>query len=474
MKLILLAFISMQAWAACHVVTAAGSGSHTGADWNNAYTQLPSTLTRGDTYYLADGAYNSYNFTTANSSTTTITIKKATATDHCTDTGWNTSTMGSGQASFGPGSSGNGACFPWFNRDSGVGYYTLDGQVGAGEGTTAYGIKLDTSTCSTVTFTRGIELTNSSNVTVRYVEIQGLCNGIAAGSYRSGCDAITDGTAVESAAYIFGSSNITLEHLWFHDTANGGIDVGTTSDLIWQNSIITRMTYTQAQHTNCLSAHGGTDGIIVRYNVFHDAEGTGCITSLNSGSPVTDANWEIYGNVFWGTSGNPYGRIFFQNGAVACINGNECPGWKIYNNSFINLSDGNQNGVCWFNSATAATKPVIVNNIWYNSENVTFTGIPSGYTEDYNSFLNSGTNGTGAADVENAAASDPFTAWASANFHLSADSADVNNWTALSSPYNVDPDSVTRTSSRGAYQYVALTAPARFRGGQLKGRATVK
>ena len=89
-----------QIFAACHVVTPTGSGSKTGADWNNAYAGLPETLVRGDIYYLSDGTYAPYNFATAESGTETVEIRKAQSYDNCSSTGWDTSTMGSSQAVF--------------------------------------------------------------------------------------------------------------------------------------------------------------------------------------------------------------------------------------------------------------------------------------------------------------------------------------------------------------------------------------
>src|SRR5580693_8886409 len=82
----------------CLVVSPSGSGSHTGADWNNALAGLPSTLVRGDIYYLADGTYGQYSVSSASGSGW-IEIRKAQSYDNCTATGWNTSTMGSAQAS---------------------------------------------------------------------------------------------------------------------------------------------------------------------------------------------------------------------------------------------------------------------------------------------------------------------------------------------------------------------------------------
>jgi parallel beta-helix repeat protein len=57
-------------------VRAGAIGNGTGSDWTNAITQLPATLTRGYTYYIADGSYGSYTFDDAVSGTQVITLKK--------------------------------------------------------------------------------------------------------------------------------------------------------------------------------------------------------------------------------------------------------------------------------------------------------------------------------------------------------------------------------------------------------------
>jgi hypothetical protein len=71
--------------AANHFVRAGASGA--GVDWARAYGQLPATLMRDDTYYVAAGQYPAYSFNTPGSGLTTI--KKATVADHGTVTGWN-------------------------------------------------------------------------------------------------------------------------------------------------------------------------------------------------------------------------------------------------------------------------------------------------------------------------------------------------------------------------------------------------
>jgi hypothetical protein len=69
-------------------VRAGATGAGTGADWTNAYSTLPASLTRGATYYVAAGTYGGYTFNGAASGTTPITVRKATIADHGSSTGW--------------------------------------------------------------------------------------------------------------------------------------------------------------------------------------------------------------------------------------------------------------------------------------------------------------------------------------------------------------------------------------------------
>ena len=111
------------AHAANHYVRAAASGTASGNDWTNAYTDLPAALTRGDTYYVAAGTYGIHTFGDTASGTTVITIKSPTVTDHGTGTGWSDSFVG--QATFvGPASPvAVGFAIFYFT----TGYYTIDG-----------------------------------------------------------------------------------------------------------------------------------------------------------------------------------------------------------------------------------------------------------------------------------------------------------------------------------------------------------
>ena len=72
-------------------------------------------------------------------------------------------------------------------------------------------------------------------------------------------------------------------------------------------------------------------------------------------------------------------------------------------------------------------------------------------TFDYNSYFSVTTVHDTGTGVQNVATGTPFVAPSTNNFALAFD---TSAWTALSSPYNVDIVGTTRTSSRGAFQFL--------------------
>src|SRR4051794_22587519 len=62
------------------------SGTNTGTDWTNALSTLPTTLTRGKTYCVADTTtgFGQWKITGHSASTTPTRIVKATIADHGT------------------------------------------------------------------------------------------------------------------------------------------------------------------------------------------------------------------------------------------------------------------------------------------------------------------------------------------------------------------------------------------------------
>jgi len=106
MKLLttLLVLLSLPAMAADKFVREGAAGANDGSNWTDAWTSLTTaeaSLSRGDTLWVADGSYTgNVTFNVATSGTTAITVKKATAAAHGTETGWS-SAYGDGQAVIG-------------------------------------------------------------------------------------------------------------------------------------------------------------------------------------------------------------------------------------------------------------------------------------------------------------------------------------------------------------------------------------
>lgn len=410
--LVLLAFICVAvpdlAMAANHFVRSGAAGNNSGSDWTNAWTTLPSTLTRGDTYYVADGSYGSYTFKTAASGSTRIYIKKAIASDHGTDTGW-LSSYGDGQAIF--------TATIYFNTS----YWTFDGQTGSGKA--GYGFKIITSGANKLLRFDNVP----SYITVSHVEMQH--RGI---NTESGDDII----------YTLGANHLTISRSYLHDCGRAPILLRGTTDSIFEYLYVARNWSTATEHSEGISAYNGTNRNIVRYSTWEDITGTGVIMFDGDG-------WELYGNVLFYTPGFTGST---GNGAIATWTGYTVTNAKVYNNTFVNLK-GWDTGI-WFDLGGSNKS---YNNLWYNCERVKF----GNNSHDYDWFYNAGTQTETHAQY---GAGDPFAASSSYNYHLkAATSAGMS----LSSPYNMDMEGKVRGSDgawdRGAYEYggsATVTTPS--------------
>jgi hypothetical protein len=420
-----------------HCVSVSGSGSKTGADWNNAYQGLPGTLVRGDTYYLAAGTYGAMSLSTAASGTTTITIRAATAASHSTDTGWSSSYAG--QVVF-PGSSISTA------------YWVIDGQS-RGSWTSGYTILFH----NTSQNGSGMYLNSGANhIHFQYVEFQG--------ANQQG----NDDFGIEAGGYSL--TDLYVGYCYLHNTGNSMIQInyGGGSDLL-------TCEYDWFYKNHCAQDSTHDEGMAVtfndmtvRYCVFQDIGSTACIANA-SGAWTTVVNWAIYGNVFfWDTEWQTDSQnVGLDNGVVGMPSSNPSGGsssgyYYIYNNTICGIQ-GNRGANNYSDSgfdcpAGGATK-VCLNNVWYQCANPNCSY--GGYNQyDYNSYYGctaANNLDSGAHSTTTASAPAIFVNLAGYDFHLTGDTA---AGTSLASPYNTDPDGNTRGADgvwdRGAYQYGAM------------------
>lgn len=405
--------------AATKYVRPGATGNNSGSDWANAYNSLPATLVRGDTYYLADGNYSGYTFNTANSGTTLITLKKATATDHGTDTGWS-STFGDGQATFS-------------NMLIYTDYLLIDGQTRNSDWQTGavsqYGI-----TSGNIRIDNGGG-TGGDNLMFRYMDIHG--GGRDTGK---GDDVIYGLTS---------NSNITFQYCALRDSDRTiFLTRGTPANWLVEYSYIARNASSAAIHGEIMSSTS-SNTMVWRYNVIEDPEGTAVWAFINNG---TATNWQIYGNiVFHSSSYSREGISGVVYVAYDASNKNTLNNLQFYNNTIFGIK-GSYSGVV----IQSGANNLVYNNIWYNNVRTNNSGPSFGSNWYYN------TN----ADGDNTASKQTCTT----NCNIFVDSTNknfrlaraTNAGSTLGSSFNRDMDGNARGADgvwdRGAYEFGGTTA----------------
>jgi hypothetical protein len=168
-------------------VRAGATGGNDGSDWNNAYKELGQIVYSSQgTIYVAAGTYLTA-LPPLDNTTNNVTIKRATTTDHGTDTGWQAAYDGQVTVT-------NAVTKFW--SVNGANGFTFDGKYDgswhfAVQGQNAYNGK--------------VEIWDASNWTIRGLELDG-----------QGCEpAIENGP--EDGFRLGGNSAILLEHNFVHD-----------------------------------------------------------------------------------------------------------------------------------------------------------------------------------------------------------------------------------------------------------------
>jgi len=420
--LFLLASVTLSHGATNYVRAGAG-GSRTGADWTHAYTNIPATMVRGDTYYVAEGnygyvdaggaplwySYGAYEFNDNVSSDTLITLRKATVADHGTTTGWSDS-YGDGQAAF-----VGGVTF-W---DS---YYVIDGngrnesnwQDGASYGFYIPSINVDTGNGQ-----------NGSRVTLRHVELGDPYTETEQAGY---------GIAIKLMYTTI--TNWTISQCYIHNygRADAGIKLSGANFLIESNY------FGPGWGKEAIRGSGVTSNTVIRYNIFRDAiitavvdppDGAGMTAEIaiwddGGGPSFTDIS--IYGNVFTNRFSNTRNGVILLGPFDTPANPGEADNARIYNNTFIGILDTTAYSMI----SVHGTNAHVANNLFFNCAESDI----------------SVTNGTTANNL--AIGSNVFS-----GYTITA----AIPGTSLSDPYNRDPIGVTRGADDvfdiGAYEYSA-------------------
>ena len=402
-------------------VRAGATGANNGSDWANAFTSLPATLVRGATYYIADGNYPGYVCDDPVSASAVITIKKATASSHGSEVGWNPG-YGDGQAIF------------TGQIDFTTSNWEFDGVTGGGPvngWTSNFGFKITEVRDAEALIMVGRN-SSANNITIRHVDLQG-----------KGSVSTSGGGDSNDAIAIWGDSNVTLSYAYMHG-------IGRCPFFISPVNFLAEYVYVQSYfgsggvHSEVASiwGFGGTIGdVTFRHCLITDIQSTGGIMWDNAKNPA--AVCRVYGNVFYKPPGASWDAGNGLIGGWTGGNGEVCRNLLVYNNTFINVDQETLSSFPNVHSNDQAK-----NNLFYNCQRPSFTVFD---THDYNYFINSG--GTAGEPNGTSGLANPFVDYLNLNFALVSNTVPG---TDLGAPYNVDMMGRPRaTWTRGAIEYVA-------------------
>lgn len=456
--------------AACHVVSEGGAGAKNGSDWRNALPNLPSSLMRGDVYYLARGTYRGHVFRDSDRGTQTIEVRSATAADHCTDVGWAATYVG--QARFiSPGPVGGNILT--FETD----YYIINGQYRSSDWQSGYGIRVDN--IDRTACNADIELGQSNSVpvhdiTVEYVEING--------SHPTG-----DACNEQGVRSVAGSYNEVFQFDYVHDVGNCNFFLrgnhqhnspgwGSGDNIMIQYSYISRNYSSAAIHGEGCSCSEGLTNFTVRYNYWIDIEGTAVIATASGGGYDSgngnNGPWYIYGNMMYATSPSHCKLVGMFFAWDTTFSGP----LYILNNTFGNWLDachGIRNGITIGDGAhrTPMQAVYVQNNLWWNTDNILpLNQCPrdmgnatcTSMTWDHNAYFRTGRLRGASTDTDRnkqLSSVDPFRDSKKFDFRLAIDTKPGTS-THSSVPGNdIDLNGVKRgangTWDRGAFQIPA-------------------
>jgi hypothetical protein len=404
----------------------AATGGGTGADFSNLLA-LPDTtgFVRGNVYIVVDGSYGSKTLSTANSGSSTITIRKASAA-HSAVAGFS-STLHDGQATFGD----------IFVASQ---YWIIDGvtrtETNAMEAPDGYGIRATTIT-GTDAFVDGDTASNSQ---FSYLDVGGTW-----------ATTISESNPNHAIRFVYVHHHLTFSRCCFHNAGVGNGAMGMmhgTADITFDHCDF----YIGWGKATIATPNVGQQRHITRYCRFWNAaqvdttpgaEGPGITTELGTYSHTTTTTGHIvHGCVFYGTASGGRNAVVWYGNNFDPLAATDC---KVFNNTFVGFPESPVFGHVYLLGSGNEAR----NNLFYDI--------------------------TGAAEVTAEAVSnnvtatvDPFVDYAGLDFRITESSEARNAGTALGSPYDVDPLGVTRDGwDVGAFEFDggggAPSAPTNFR-----------
>ena len=388
------------------------TGNGSGSNFSNLLA-LPNTtgFTRGNTYIVVDGSYGSKTLSTANSGSTTITIKKASAADSAV-TGYS-SALHAGQATFG-------------EITVQTTYWVMNGVTrtesnlwGAPSG---YGFRAS-----------GVTANSLSGQQANYSEF----------SYMDlGATWATNPSAGTIAGYgpvvylVYNQTGVKFSRCAIHNATSALVMAHGTNGLTLEYCHLANGWGKEA----IAGPNVGFNNMVVRYCRFWNS------TQTDPNDPTTGQTAEIGA---FGIDVNPTGNLIYGNwfrnsisdqGRNSCIalgglgfNGvaSNC---KVFNNTFAQIPDTSVYSMIYL----------------YNG---------SGNEARNNLFYGCGSTGVTANSVSNnvTASVNPFVDYATLDLRITASNQARNVGTNVGAPYNYDPLGVLRggdgTWDVGAYEY---------------------
>jgi hypothetical protein len=452
-------------------VGASGSGS--GDDWTNAYASFSaaglhnssSATPRANTYYVAgsDTNYGAVEFKNAESGTSAITIKKATAVACSGISGWNAD-YETKTVKF----TATGSTPVKFS----TGYYVFDGVTGGGPGAwnSGHGFHIYADPANLLHM---ISMRNDTspvtNVMVRHCKME--YTNVTATAYTD-CDTFHIASNINT-------NDITVSYCSFLKCGRTHVMLAQSHRFLAEYNYFYWCKMYAGQHSASLSDQGSHD-VILRHNLYHDCKGTSIIVSLSrtAGLQISSDDWKIYGNIFYASGARPvdgqthpsppYESLDYDviDGVIASINPGTAGtplrsayGWEIHHNTFVSINKQSPHTLVLFSWETPGSYTAY-NNLAYDCVNASILGVTNvpgldepTVTHDYNHFQ-SVTGTTPTETHKTTGSGNPFTSINDSDFSLTAA---IGAGTALASPFNVDIAGVTRghdgTIDAGAYEW---------------------